>query len=85
MLQQTERFQTEVKNYKQSIENLKNPIDKEQAEKLLNNLIYEVRNLDSAFTEMVYQKQLASQGSEMRERITEIRKKLDDKIKKQSV
>jgi hypothetical protein len=30
---------------------------------------------------MVYQKQLPSQGNEMRERIAEIRKKLDSQIK----
>lgn len=82
MLQQTERFQSEVQTYRQAIEKIENPISKQQAEKLLNNLIFEVKNLDTRFTEMIYQKQLTSQGSEIRERIAEIRKNLDQQINK---
>ena len=81
MLQQTERFQIEIKNYRDAIDKIVDANDKIEADKLLNNLIFEVKNLDTTFTEMIYQKQLTSQGGEMRERIADIRKKLDAKIK----
>jgi hypothetical protein len=82
MLQQTERFQTEIKNYREAIEKITDTVSKLEAEKLLNNLISEVKKLDLTFTEMVYQKQLPSQGSEIREKITTLRKQLANKISK---
>jgi hypothetical protein len=81
MLQRAERFQTDIKHYREAIDKITNPGAKLEAEKLLNNLIFEVKGLDITFTDMVYQKQLPSQGNEMRERIAEIRKKLDSQIK----
>jgi len=81
MLQRTERFQTDIKTYREAIDKITDAGAKLEAEKLLNNLIFEVKGLDITFTEMVYQKQLPSQGNEMRERIAEIRKKLDSQIK----
>jgi 2-keto-4-pentenoate hydratase len=81
MLQQAERFQTDIKQYREAIDKITDVGAKLEAEKLLNNLIFEVKGLDMSFTEMVYQKQLPSQGTEMRERISEIRKKLDSQIK----
>lgn len=81
MLQRAERFQTDIKHYQEAIDKITDAGAKLEAEKLLNNLIFEVKGLDITFTDMVYQKQLPSQGNEMRERIAEIRKKLDSRIK----
>ena len=53
---------------------------KEEANKLLNNLIYEVKNMDSTYIDMVYSKQLPTQGNEIREKIFTLRKKLDQKL-----
>ena len=81
MLQQTERFQTDVKRYRENIDKLINEQDKLEATRLLNDLIFAVKNMDNMYVEMVYAKQLPTQGNEMRNKIVEIRKKLDNKIK----
>lgn len=77
MLQQTERFQNEIKTYREAMNKIIDKESKLEAEKILNNLIFEVKSLDMSFTEMVYQKQLISKGGEIRERISLLRKKLD--------
>ena len=81
MLQQTERFQTDVKRYKEIIEKMTEGQTKDEATRLLNDLIYEVKNMDNMYLDMVYGKQLLSTGNELRGKITLIRKKLDTKIK----
>lgn len=81
MLQQTERFQTDVKRYRENIDKLINEQDKLEATRLLNDLIFAVKNMDNMYVEMVYAKQLPTQGNELRSKIVEIRKKLDNKIK----
>jgi hypothetical protein len=81
MLQQTERFQTDVKRYRAHIDKMINEQDKIEATRLLNDLIFAVKNMDNMYVEMVYAKQLPTQGNEMRNKIVEIRKKLDNKIK----
>ena len=81
MLQQTERFQNDVKKYTESISKISDEQEKLEAIRLLNDLIYEVKNMDKMYVDMVYAKQLASMGSEMKDKIGSIRKKLDNKIK----
>ena len=81
MLQQTERFQNDVKKYTESISKISDEQEKLEATRLLNDLIYEVKNMDKMYVDMVYAKQLASMGSEMKDKIGSIRKKLDNKIK----
>ena len=49
--------------------------------KLLGSLITEVRKMDEMHTEMIYTRQLSSMGQEFREKISAIRKQLDQKIK----
>jgi hypothetical protein len=82
MLQQTERFQTDVKRYRENIDKLINEQDKLEATRLLNDLIFAVKNMDNMYVEMVYAKQLPAQGNEMRNKIVEIRKKLDQLVKR---
>jgi hypothetical protein len=81
MLQQTERFQTDVKRYRENIDKMVNEQDKFEATRLLNDLIFAVKNMDNMYVEMVYAKQLPTQGNEMRDKIVSIRKQLDSKIK----
>jgi hypothetical protein len=81
MLQQTERFQTDVRQYRENIDKLINEQDKIEATRLLNDLIFAVKNMDNMYVEMVYAKQLPTQGNELRSKIVEIRKKLDNKLK----
>lgn len=80
MLQQNERFQNDVKNYSEKIEMMPEGQEKTEAKKLLNDLIFEVRNIDNTYLELIYAKQLPSRGNDMREKITAIRKQLDTKI-----
>lgn len=81
MLQQTERFQNDVKRYSDSIERITDDQKKLEAKKLLNDLIYEVKNMDNMFLDMVYAKQLPSLGNDIKEKIISIRKSLDHCLK----
>jgi len=81
MLQQTERFQSDVDRYRKSIDKISNEQEKLAATRLLNDLIYEVKNMDNMYVDMVYAKQLPTMGNEMRDKIASIRKQLDNKVK----
>lgn len=77
----TPRFQDEIKKYQNSISEINEGPFKEEVSKLLSKLITEVKKLDDMHTEMVYTNQLPSMGTEFRDRIMQIRKQLDYKIK----
>jgi hypothetical protein len=81
MLQNTERFKTDLARYRESIDNISNEQEKLAATRLLNDLIHEVKNMDNMYVDMVYAKQLPTMGNEMRDKIGSIRKQLDAKIK----
>ena len=81
MLQNTERFKTDLARYSDAIDKISSEQEKLAAKKLLNDLIYEVKNMDNMYVDMVYAKQLPTMGNEMREKILGIRKKLDSKLK----
>ena len=81
MLQRTERFQNDVKRYNEIIDGISNEQEKLEAKRLLNDLIYEVKNMDNMYVDMVYANQLPTMGNDMRTKIVEIRKKLDAKLK----
>ncbi len=81
MIQNTERFKSDVKRYTEAIEQLPESQNKTEAKKLLNNLIYELKNMDNMYLDMVYSRQLPSLGNELREKITAIRKQLDNKLR----
>ena len=52
-----------------------------EAKRLLNDLIHEVKNMDGMYMDMVYAKQLPTMGNEIRDKITELRKKIDKFLK----
>lgn len=81
MLQNTERFKTDLARYNDAIDKISNEQEKLAAKKLLNDLIYEVKNMDNMYVDMVYAKQLPTMGNEMRDKIGSIRKQLDNKLK----
>jgi hypothetical protein len=81
MLQTTNRFQNDIARYRESIDKITNEQEKLAATRLLNDLIYEVKNMDNMYVDMVYAKQLPTMGNEMRDKIRSIRKQLDSKIK----
>jgi hypothetical protein len=80
MLQSTERFKNDLARYTDAIDKIPNEQEKLAAKKLLNDLIYEVKNMDNMYVDMVYAKQLPTMGNEMRDKISSIRKQLDKKI-----
>ena len=81
MLQNTERFKNDLARYTDAIAKISIEQEKIEAKKLLNELIYEVKNMDNMYVDMVYAKQLPTTGNEMREKIITLRKKLDNKLK----
>jgi hypothetical protein len=81
MLQNTERFKNDLARYNDAIDKITNEQEKLTAKKLLNDLIYEVKNMDNMYLDMIYAKQLPTMGNEMRDKISSIRKQLDQKIK----
>ena len=77
----TQRFQNDLQKYKLALDQITNEEDRKVGEKLLNDLILNVKRMDNMYLDMVYSNQLTSVGSEMREKILEIRKQLDSKLK----
>ena len=82
MLQKTERFQSDVKKYTEIINKMSDEQARLESKKLLNDLIYEVKNMDNMYVDMVYARQLPTMGNDIREKIISIRKQLDQKINK---
>jgi hypothetical protein len=80
MLQNTERFKNDLARYSNAIDEISNEQEKIAATKLLNDLIYEVKNMDNMYVDMVYANQLPTMGNEMRDKIVSIRKQLEKKI-----
>ena len=80
MLQQADRFQNDIKKYNEAIEKIAEEQTKLEAKRLLNDLVYEVKNMDNMYVDMVYAKQLPTIGNEIRDKIGSLRKKLDQKL-----
>ena len=80
MLHNTERFKNDVTRYTAAIDRMANEQEKLEATRLLNDLIYEVKNMDNMYIDMVYAKQLPTMDNEMRDKIMSIRKKLEEKV-----
>lgn len=80
MLQQADRFQNDIKKYNEAIEKIAEGQTKLEAKRLLNDLVYEVKNMDNMYVDMVYAKQLPTIGNEIRDKIGSLRKKLDQKL-----
>jgi len=80
MIQNTERFKSDVKRYSEAIDRIPEGPSKTQAKTLLNNLIYEVKNMDNLYMDMIYSNQLKSLGGELKNKITSLRNQLDSKL-----
>ena len=80
-LLKSERFQNEVKNYKEQIEKVTNPTIKIKLENQLNKLIAQVKHLDSSHEEMIFNKQIRELSGDTRDKIVEFRKILDRTLK----
>ena len=81
LLADNERFKDDTKRWSQEINELPDGQKKIECTKLLNDLIYEVKNMDNMHMDMIFSKQLTSMGGELKNKISAIRKKLDSKLK----
>ena len=81
LLTDNERFKDDIKKYAAAIDGIEDQQLKSQTTKLLNDLIYAVKDIDSRHIDMIYAKQLPSMGNEIREKITQIRRQLDTRLK----
>jgi vacuolar-type H+-ATPase subunit H len=75
-IHKSERFIEEIKKCENAINQLVDTASKEEAKKLLNELIFEVRKMDNMYMDMIYNHQIGTIGNEFRERISSIRKNL---------
>ena len=78
----SERFKKDVQKYDTAIKEMPDGATKDDVKRLLSDLVFEVKKMDNMYMDMVYNRQLGSVGNEFRERILNIRKQLDFKIKK---
>ena len=80
-LYNSEKFQKELKTYKEQIEKISDDTVKKNVENLISKLISEVKRLDSQHEEMIINRQMSSSGQDFKTKITEIRKSIDKKLK----
>ena len=81
LLQRSSRFQEDCAKYRTAIGTMPDGQAKQESQQLLNKLIGEIKKLDSMHMEMVYSRQLPSMGGDMKQNITDIRKKLETRIR----
>jgi hypothetical protein len=54
---------------------------KQESQQLLNKLISGIKTLDSMHMEMIYSRQLPTMGNDMKQDISNIRKKLETRLR----
>jgi hypothetical protein len=77
----SEKFQTEYKNYKELIEQVTDLRLKSTLENHLNKLVAHVKHLDSHHEEMVFTRQIKEMSGDNRDKILEVRRFLNKSIK----
>ena len=75
------RFQEDCARYRTAIDTMPDSPAKQESQQLLNKLIAEIKKLDSMHMEMIYSRQMPSMGTDMKQDILSLRKKLDSKLK----
>lgn len=81
LLQKTPRFQQDHERYLAKIASIPDGEFKQEVRDLLNKLVAEVRKLDSMHMELIYSRQMPNTGSDIKQDITSLRKKLDHRLK----
>ena len=75
------RFKDDIEKYNSAIKLMSDESQKQEAIKLLNDLVFEVKKMDNMHLDLVYSHSLGTAGNEFRDNIGSIRKKLETKIK----
>ena len=81
LLIKSTRFQEDCARYRTAIDTMPDGPAKQESQQLLNKLIAEIKKLDSMHMEMIYTRQMPSMGTDMKQDILALRKKLDSKLK----
>lgn len=79
-LLESEKFKNEYKNYKEQIDAVTDIATKNQLENFLVKLVAQVKSLDKDHEEMILSKR-ARLGDDNKDKITELRKILNRKLK----
>lgn len=74
-------FQNDLKRYNMVLEKISDDLVKNEFQKLISALIQEVKRMDDLHSEMIYNKQMPSLGTEKRSNIMQIRKQLEQRVK----
>ena len=80
-LLQSSRFLKDCEKYESVIATMPEGNVKNETVQLLQKLIYSIKKLDNMHLEMVYSRQMPTMGGEMKQEITDLRKKLETRIK----
>lgn len=75
------KFQDDLRLFKETSKKIENPQIKLKFDKLVQDLISEVRKIDNTHQEMIFGNQLPQNVGDYRERVTSIRKQIDTMIK----
>ena len=75
-LQRSNRFQEDYLRYRTAIDLMPDGSAKQESQQLLNKLVSAIKTLDSMHMEIVYGRQLPATGSDLKQDIADIRKKL---------
>jgi hypothetical protein len=81
IIQNHPRFKKDYEYYLTKIQEIPEGEFKQEVTQLLNKLVAEVRKLDNMHMEMIYTRQMPSMGTDMKQDILNLRKKLDNKLK----
>ena len=80
-LLQSSRFLKDCEKYEAVIATMPEGSVKNETMQLLQKLIYSIKKLDNMHLEMIYSRQLPTMGGDMKQEITDLRKKLETRIK----
>ena len=81
ILQKSTRFIKDCERYESVIATMPEGDVKNETVQLLQKLIYSIKKLDSMHLEMIYSRQLPTMGNEMKDEISNLRKKLETRIR----
>jgi hypothetical protein len=81
----SERFKKDVQQYDTAIKAMPDGATKDDAKRLLSELVFEVKKMDGMYMDMVYNHQLGSVGNEFRDRISQYRRNLAEVVKRSNV
>lgn len=84
-VRKTSAFQNDIKKYDELLQMLPEGNEKDECKQLLSSLIQEVKKMDDFHAEIIYNKQMRSLGTEYREKISHIRRQLENKCKEHRI